>query len=446
MRSKKYRYLFLLLFALSMNDCVKGENKEVSFGTKEAVPLKEEFAEKISIEPKYSFVKESLNHIHDKNGTMDSIFEMLYLLKVNPDSLKNPLSIVHIGDSHIQAGFLTGSVMRNMQKQFGNAGRGLVVPLRLAKTNAPRDYQISSENTWMGGRLIQRKNTLPIGVGGIALATENSKIDFTLKLRQKEQDDYAFNKITIFSDSLSPKLTVGRQNFSMLDPLKEYPFAYTLELNEKTDSIRLKANSGSNGKSTYYGFSLENGKPGILYHSIGINGAHYLDYQKEGVLNQIRALKPNLIILSMGTNEAFGRNFNNAEFRNQIDGVVRKVREANPDAVLLLTTPAECYIRRRVNNKTVYSPNSKVARVRSVLIDYAKSKGLAYWDLFEVTGGAGSCKNWYANKLMAKDRIHFTENGYQLQGELLFNGFITEYNEYLSKRAGSDKTVGSAGL
>ncbi|MGL5785513.1 MAG: GDSL-type esterase/lipase family protein [Bacteroidales bacterium] len=446
MRSKKYRYLFLLLFALSMNDCVKGENKEIAPETKEAVPLKEEVAEKIVIEPKYSFVKESLNHIHDKNGTLDSIFEIFSLLKVNPDSLKSPLSIVHIGDSHIQAGFLTGAVMRNMQKQFGNAGRGLVVPLRLAKTNAPRDYQISSDNTWIGGRLIQRKNTLPIGVGGIALATENSKIDFTLKLRQKEQDDYGFNKITIFSDSVSPKLSAGRQNFSMLDPLKEYPFAYALELKELTDSVRLKANSGSNGKSTFYGFSLENGKPGVLYHSIGINGAHYLDYQKEGVLNQIQALKPNLIILSMGTNEAFGRNFNNAEFRNQIDGVVKRVKAANPEAVLLLTTPAECYVKRRVNNKTVYSPNTKVARVRSVLVDYAKANGIAYWDLFELTGGTGSSKSWYANKLMAKDRIHFTETGYQLQGELLFNAFITEYNEYLSKRTGSDKTIRSADL
>lgn len=434
MKIKRYSSVFLLLLTLSMNDCVKGENVNKAPEAKETKQLIPGLARKTDVNPKYKFIKESLNGFQDEKSSLDSIYEIFYQLKMNPDSVKSPLSVVHIGDSHIQAGYLTGEVMRNLQNEFGNAGRGLVVPLRLAKTNAPRDYMISSNSTWHGGRLIQRKNTLPIGVGGIALAAENDKIDFTLKLREKEQDKYAFNRITVFSDEEAPTLSASKQMLSLFDPLKEYPFAYRLELGEMTDSIRLKATGATPGKSTYYGFSLENGKPGVLYHSIGINGAHYLDYQNEGLIKQTQALKPDLIVLSLGTNEAFGRNFNSVEFKNQISGMIKLVKEANPNSVLLLTTPAECYVKRRVNNKTVYSVNTKVARVRNVLIDYAKENGIACWDLFEITGGAGSSKNWFNNKLMSRDRIHFTEEGYQLQGELLFNAFITEYNEYLTKR------------
>lgn len=434
MKIKKYSSVFVLLLALSMNDCVKGENVNKTPNIKEAKQLKPGLAQKVAIDSKYSFVKESLNEIHDQKASLDSIYELFYQLKVNPDSIKSPVSVVHIGDSHIQAGFLTGAIMRNLQNEFGNAGRGLVVPLRLAKTNAPRDYMISSNSAWEGGRLIQRKNTLPVGIGGIALAPQNDQVDFTLKLREKEQDNYAFNRITVFSDEEAPTLSANKQLLSLFDPLKEYPFAYRLQLGEMTDSIRLKANGAIPGKSTYYGFSLENGKPGVLYHSIGINGAHYLDYQNEGLIRQTQALKPDLIVLSLGTNEAFGRNFSNAEFKKQISDMVKLVKEANPNSALLLTIPAECYIKKRVNNKIVYSANTKVSRVRSVLIDYARENGVAYWDLFEITGGAGSSKNWFNNKLMARDRIHFTEEGYQLQGELLYNAFITEYNEYLTKR------------
>ena len=43
------------------------------------------------------------------------------------------------GFAHIQAGHLSGRVMRLFQQAFGNAGRGWIAPL-LSKTNEPDDY------------------------------------------------------------------------------------------------------------------------------------------------------------------------------------------------------------------------------------------------------------------------------------------------------------------
>lgn len=54
------------------------------------------------------------------------------------------VSIVHIGDSHVQAEGNTSRTRRALQLRFGSAGRGLVAPLRLAGTNAPADYSITS--------------------------------------------------------------------------------------------------------------------------------------------------------------------------------------------------------------------------------------------------------------------------------------------------------------
>jgi len=62
----------------------------------------------------------------------------------------NQISILHIGDSHIQADFLTREIRKDLQLRFGNAGRGLVFPLRVAGTNEPVDYHSSTNVSWTG--------------------------------------------------------------------------------------------------------------------------------------------------------------------------------------------------------------------------------------------------------------------------------------------------------
>ena len=54
------------------------------------------------------------------------------------------ITIVQLGDSRIQAGHYSGRMMRLLQQQFGNAGRGWIAPFKLSKTNEPDDYFISS--------------------------------------------------------------------------------------------------------------------------------------------------------------------------------------------------------------------------------------------------------------------------------------------------------------
>lgn len=67
-------------------------------------------------------------------------------------------------------------------------------------------------------------------------------------------------------------------------------------------------------KNIYYGFSLTNGNPGVLYHSVGVNGAMYVNYTDEAYVRQLALLKPSLLIISLGTNETFGRRFRPEEF------------------------------------------------------------------------------------------------------------------------------------
>ena len=69
-------------------------------------------------------------------SSLQPFFAGLDSLRAGKDTV---LTIVHLGDSHIQAGYYSGKVMRLLQAQFGNAGRGWIAPFKLSRTNEPDD-------------------------------------------------------------------------------------------------------------------------------------------------------------------------------------------------------------------------------------------------------------------------------------------------------------------
>ena len=162
--------------------------------------------------------------------------------------------------------------------------------------------------------------------------------------------------------------------------------------------------------------------------------------------------KPNLIIVSFGTNESYGKYYNADEHYQQIDALVKALNEAFPGTPLLLTTPAGCYKAHRTSYKvkvpiggrhsrsrrykmvtrtrTTYSENPFNAPCAETIVKYAKDNNIAYWDLYSVSGGReNACRNWTAARLMRPDHVHFLPDGYVLQGQLLYCALIKEYNK-----------------
>src|SRR5215216_1585651 len=100
---------------------------------------------------------------------LDDFLEELLQLKLTG---KGKINIIHIGDSHIQADYMTDVVRRDFQTDFGNAGRGLIVPLRVAGTNEPANFRTSSANSWKVKRCVTPDYPLPIGIGGVTISTQ----------------------------------------------------------------------------------------------------------------------------------------------------------------------------------------------------------------------------------------------------------------------------------
>lgn len=378
-------------------------------------------------------VDETLCAVSDSSQSMAAFFAELEKLRNGQDTVIN---IVHLGDSHIQAGYYSGQVMRLMQQEFGNAGRGWIAPLKLCKVNEPNDYFISSSvRNWEAGRAIQSDPAVSVGIGGIGIRTPSSAVDLDVIITPANGAGYSFNQAVLYRNHetmpLFPGMDADVQAETFLGQAVFSPgvLADTFCMANLTDTLHLEGDKRlSTGANTYYGLNLTNGRSGILYHSIGNNGSMFVNYTDPDYICQLAMLKPSLLIVSLGTNETFGKNFSAAVFAKQIRDFLVLVREHLPETAILLTTPPECYRTTRVKRKLTYTRNTNTELAARAIVGVAAEEGIACWDLFAATGGKNSYKNWFSNHLMGKDRIHFTKEGYQQQGTLLYYALMRSYN------------------
>lgn len=180
------------------------------------------------------------------------------------------------------------------------------------------------------------------------------------------------------------------------------------------------------------GIAHETGRSGIVYHIMGVNGATCESFNKSERIKEISSLNPDLIILSFGTNEAHGRNYRAAQHRIQMAGLIGELKKECKEAEFLITTPPGAYIKSGKRNRIINVRTPLVVRTEK---DFAQENGIAVWDLYDVVGGEKfACRNWSAAGMYQRDKIHFTRDGYSLQGLLLHEAFIKAYNDYVATK------------
>ena len=392
-----------------------------------------EFVEHIYPNEDYLDVIDSAsNVIIDSTGSLKPFYDKLIGLRSGEDEV---VSIIHLGDSHIQGGFWDSRLKELFQSDFGDAGPGLIVPHKLAGGNEPGWYAIITKEKYVSGRVTSRDLAEKLGFTGVAVGM--SAVNPTIKIWSKEP----FNSITVFHH---PKAPLFREPDSLsigsYCTLGNSSRSTRIALSQSVDSIALQATITQRfNNPTVYGFSLENGEPGILLHSVGVNSAAFEHFERNTDFTQggARDLAPDLIIVSLGTNNCYGSNYKSDQLRETAESFVRDLISNYPGVPLLITTPMEgC---RRIYGR--YSVNKNVADVSEVLRSVAKDNGVACWDLYNAAGGNNASNVWYGRRLMQGDHLHMTEEGYALQGDMLYNAIMDSYNGYLRVLRGEDNDM-----
>ncbi|MBP6611525.1 MAG: hypothetical protein KA206_10615 [Paludibacter sp.] len=340
------------------------------------------------------------------------------------DSINTPetVSIVHIGDSHIQGDFMTRELRNAFQKQFGDAGRGLVFPHRLTKSNESYDYRSHSDNRWQWASIRSRKSTTDPGIAGISLFSSDDMQKLNIAVTQHDSIDKSFDyvqvicrndsapNIAFIETNTSERRLIGFANDTLYHiPLKKAATNFTFQTTTPL---------------TVDGFILGKNAKGIQYHVIGVNGAHYADYNKsDAFFSQMHLLQPDLILVSLGTNEGVNAGITAQVVEKEASKMLAKIRAAGVTCPVALLTPFDNYYRRR-------KPNSNLKKVQQGIRNAALNNNMTCIDMYSITGGYGSASEWRAKGLITSDRIHYSAAGYRLQGQLIFNTLINSYLNY----------------
>lgn len=383
--------------------------------------------------PEYDFARFDKNRIEFPGDSLG--FERLYL---KMDSVlfqgRGNLRIMHIGGSHVQAGTLTKRLRNNLLslRPALDGGRGLVFPFSAARTNNPSSFTTSYEGSWKVTKNVQREPDRRLGLTGIALSASDDKASVMVTTVARDplpQDPaFRFNDVRVLGYSSAGEripVVVLAKGDTLVGCRADSCWSFALP--SLTDSVRI-ATKGE-GEFTLTGIFLDNPFPGISVTGIGVNGASLGSYAKcPDLLNDLKMVNPDLVIFAVGINDATASNFSVDDFVARYKTLVSQVRSVNPDCALLFVTNNDSF--RRVRRKG-YVVNSNGKLAEQGFLRLGKDCDAGVWDLFEIMGGLGSMKKWEAAGLAKGDKVHFTETGYDLVGDLLFNALMDKYMEHL---------------
>ncbi len=386
---------------------------------------------------KYPFINADIDSISYDSLAMKSFFTKMKEMK---EGKRKNLVIVHIGDSHLQADFFTSYVRQHLQQDYGNGGRGLVFPYRVAKSNEPNNYQSSGTGNWKGRRCVMvSPSSIPTGIAGFGLRTDDSASSLKMNIKNGDNLNYSFTKMTLLHDKgptcfdwVVYTSTDFKDSAVIKDTGKQYGVsADTIVFKDTMSSFTmctLQSDTGQN-EAMIFGVVLSNNRPGIIYHTIGSNGARYSDYTRsQYFIEQLAGLKPDLVIISLGTNEAYAKRFNSDYFESDIDTMLTNIKHVAPDADIMLTSPNDAFRGHRYKNSDIIEAVATIKRE-------SKKYHAAFWDFYHIMGGFGSMQKWYMKHLCQKDHVHFTGGGYTLQAELFYDALQKVIKDGLEKLA-----------
>ncbi|WP_396137901.1 GDSL-type esterase/lipase family protein [Flavobacterium sp.] len=289
------------------------------------------------------------------------------------------------------------------------------------------DVSVSSKNTIIETKVPKRvTHKVKPGevLGGIA-----DKYNVSLKALKKanglKSDLIRDGKILIIpSKQLQPRF-ITKTEFVPID-LSPTIFSNDFQTEKPLNKIAIVPNQQIN-EFALNGLILGNNQSGVTYSGIGVNGAKSSDFNKFPLFfEQLKALQPDLIIISLGTNESFDKQTADQYFF-QLDQMINSIKFKTPLATILITTPPPSVLHRKYTNTFIVDYAQKI-KTR------AHTTGYAVWDLFEVFGGNKNIFKNAAKGLMSRDKVHYSKAGYEKQADLFFEAFLKSYELYKSTK------------
>jgi lysophospholipase L1-like esterase len=365
--------------------------------------------------------------LEDSAGAMESFYEALRRVENGEPGAQ--VRILHYGDSPTTADLITADTRAALQKQFGNAGHGFCLIAKPWAWYEHRGVSLSG-----GGWKIEPANQSEsrdglFGLGGVSFRggpgawsrvvlreTGHTSVEISyLKMPGGGSFTLDIGEEAVSVDTAAPETGSGYARFPV--PPEERRF-----------EIRVTA-----GPVRLFGYRFEKPGPGLVYNSLGVNGAYVAMparmFREEHWAGQLRHHAPDLVVINYGTNESVYPSFLDQGFASGLKEIVRRVRAAVPEASVLVMSPMDRG-KREASGEIGTVP--ALPRVVALQQRVAQQTGCAFFNTFQAMGGSGTMGRWYLAepRLVSADFTHPMPAGARIVGNLLSKALVDGYNKY----------------
>jgi lysophospholipase L1-like esterase len=363
--------------------------------------------------------------LDDRNGSLDHFYAALWRTeRGDPVAITR---ILHYGDSPTTADLITGDTRQFLQKRFGDAGHGFTLIGKPWAWYEHRGVELSSHGWQMDpGTRWDLRNGL-FGLGGVVFSGRTGAYSRVTLL-----DPYQTRLEVWFlrqPDGGSIAISAGGQPVGSIAtdaPSRTAGFA-SFELKPGTGTLEFR----TEGPVRLFGITLEKPQTGVVYDSIGLNGASIavpaLLFNESHWAEELRHRNPDLLVLNYGANESSFAAFLNREYERELREAIRRVRAALPNASILVMSPMD----RGQKNGGEIETLPTIPRIVEIQRRVSGELHCGFFNTFEVMGGAGTMARWYASqpRLVSADFLHPTPAG----ARIIATAFVRELTAGLNR-------------
>lgn len=335
------------------------------------------------------------------------------------------LSILHIGGSHVQAGVFSGRMRQNLCALSPQqpVGRGMMFPFSVMGTNGPRDYSFSSTGRWSKYKNVDKSPEQTLGLAGACIVADDLSSTLSLHYSQPFESVLLFGENLVDTAFVLPLIIADGD--TIYAPRTSGESGYEFMLSHPVTECTVALSGDSCGSFAFRGMIVDPYSGGISYSESGINGAAVPSWLKCAAFQkELETVAPDLVIFGIGINDANVQNFSPEQFKQNYRTLIHRIQTCNPDCAFLFITNNDCYLRAGRSKKTF---NRNTEQVEQAFLELAGEYDGAVWNLYQLMGGYKSSARWVKAGLMRSDYVHFTQRGYELLGDLLYNAILQDY-------------------
>lgn len=335
--------------------------------------------------------------------------------------------VLHFGDSMVASDYISSTLRRLLQEQFGDAGHGFSLVANAWPSYFHDGVARYATSGWLISRVVgPLASDGWYGLGGVSFKAPPHLLARIGTATRGTLGRHVSRFVIAYVEEPSggrAQIRIDGRARGVLDTQGELKRFATAEYQVPDGEHTLELET-TQGTTRLFGIIMERDTPGVVLDAIGIQGARIRFLDKQDPVHfaeQLRFRHPDLLIYQFGANEsADGLAYPMRDYHDTMRAVIEKHKAALPESSCLVVGAMDRGEKKGDEVRSLSVIPLLVAEQRRV----AGELGCAFFDTWKAMGGNGSMPRWVRRDLGQADLTHPTAVGADIIGTWLFRALL----------------------